>query len=136
MLLSSLPHGRTMKCVISRRPRTAEPTLTEERWFLSVCYRKAEAIPPAPAPVSLRPCKGEETMDRMSDPSPGANAGRPPLRVGRPPGAPRPARHADPPADRRGPGARGASAHAGGPPGPRDVHDHQRRLPPRKDVPR
>jgi hypothetical protein len=27
------------ECAFLRRSRTAEPTLTAERWFLSVCYR-------------------------------------------------------------------------------------------------
>ena len=28
-------------CVLQRRRRTSELTITTDRWFLSVCYRKA-----------------------------------------------------------------------------------------------
>ena len=32
------------QCAILRRSRTSEPTLTAERWFLSVCYPKADML--------------------------------------------------------------------------------------------
>jgi hypothetical protein len=32
------------ECALLRRSRTPEPTLTAERWFLSVCYPKASWV--------------------------------------------------------------------------------------------
>jgi hypothetical protein len=37
-----------VECVIPSRRRTAELTVTGGRWFLSVCYRKADTARPAP----------------------------------------------------------------------------------------
>jgi hypothetical protein len=36
------------KCVFPCRRRTAELTVTTHRWFLSVCFRKADTARPAP----------------------------------------------------------------------------------------
>src|SRR5262245_43680634 len=38
------------ECALLRRSRTAEPTLTAERWFLSVCYRNPKVRGPTGTP--------------------------------------------------------------------------------------